>query len=161
MKKNVCDFVGEIKIKKIYHVFERDVDSPDFYKIIANYSLKEDSAQKGSGVFRGILGAYGYVTYDEPNVINVDNIDEEIDDYMNRSYVGTWQSYKNPTIIKRCMWGDCRLPFRFDFDIGSEEIRVNPKYASPEWDRFMQWKDLDIIKPKNSNDHATYKNPWW
>ena len=55
VKKNVCDFCGEVKIKKIYHVFERDADSPDYYKIIANYSLKEDSTQNGSGVFRGIL----------------------------------------------------------------------------------------------------------
>ena len=43
---------------------------------------------------------------------------------MNRSYVGTWQSYKNPTTVKRCMWGDNRLPFRFDFDIGAGEIAI-------------------------------------
>lgn len=43
---------------------------------------------------------------------------------MNRSYVGTWQSYKNPATVKRCMWGDNRLPFRFDFDIGAGEIAI-------------------------------------
>lgn len=47
VKKNVCDFSGEVRIKKIYHVFERDADSPDYYKIIADYSLKEDSTQNG------------------------------------------------------------------------------------------------------------------
>ena len=158
---NVCDFSGEVKIKKIYHVFERDADSPDYYKIIADYSLKEDSTQNGSGVFRGILGTYGYVTDDSPDVIKVDNTDQDGDGYMNRSYVGTWQSYKNPATVKRCMCGDNRLPFRFDFDIGAGEIRVNPKYASPEWDRFMQWKDLDIVEPESGDSRATYKNPWW
>ena len=59
------------------------------------------------------------------------------------------------------MWGDNRLPFRFDFDIGAGEIRVNPKYASPEWDRFLQWKDLDIVEPESGDSRATYKNPWW
>jgi len=47
VKENVCDFSGEVRIKKIYHVFERDADSPDYYKIIADYSLKEDSTQNG------------------------------------------------------------------------------------------------------------------
>ena len=161
VKKNICDFSGEVKIKKIYHVFERDTDSPDYYKIIADYSLREDSVQKGSGVFRGILGAYGYVTDDAPEVIKVDNTDQDGDGYMNRSYVGTWQSYKTPAIVKRCMWGDNRLPFRFDFDIGAGEIRVNSKYASPEWDRFMEGKDLDVVEPESGDSRATYKDPWW
>ena len=161
VKKNVCDFAGEVRIKKIYHVFERDTDSPDYYKIIADYSLKEDSAQNGSGLFHGIFGAYGYVTEDVPGVIQVDDIDQDGDGYMNRSYVGTWRSYKNPAVVKRCMWGDNRLPFRFDFDIGAGEIRVNPQYASPEWDNFMQCKDLDIVKLESGDSRATYKNPWW
>ena len=60
------------------------------------------------------------------------------------------------------MWGDNRLPFRFDFDIGVGEIRVNPKYSSPEWDDFMQWKeDLDIVESESGDSRATYKNPWW
>lgn len=161
VKKNVCDFVGEVRIKKIYHVYERDIDSPDCYVIIADYILKEDTTQKGSGEFRGVMGAYGYVTEDAPGVIQVNNVDQDGDGYMNRSYVGTWRSYKHPAIVKRCMWGDNRLPFRFDFDIGVGEIRVNPKYSSPEWDNFMQWKDLDIVEPESGDSRATYKNPWW
>lgn len=51
VKNNVCDFSGEVKIKKIYHVFERDADSPDYYKIIADYSLKEDSTQMEAEYF--------------------------------------------------------------------------------------------------------------
>ena len=161
VKKNVCDFTGEVKIKKIYHKYERDIDSPDCYLIIADYTLKEDITQKGSGEFRGVMGAYGYVTKDAPGVIQVNNIDQDGDGYMNRSYVGTWRSYKNPAVVKRCMWGDNRLPFRFDFDIGAGEIVVNPKYSSPEWDNFMQWKNLDIVEPESGDSRATYKNPWW
>lgn len=161
VKKNVCDFAGEIKIKKIYHWIDCYVDSTDCYTIIADYSLREDSMQKGSGVFRGILGAYGYATDDAPEIIKVDNRYEDGDGYMNRSYVGTWQSYKNPAIVKRCMWGDYRMPFRFDFDIGDGEIRVNSKYASPEWDRFMHCEDLDIVELESGDSRATYKNPWW
>ncbi len=161
VKKNVCDFVGNVRIKKIYHIWERDVDSPDYYVIIADYLLKEDARQKGSGEFSGIFGAYGYVTKDAPTHIKVDNIDQDGDGYMNRSFVGTWQSYNNPKLIKRCMWGDNRLPFRFDFDIGAGELVVNPKYASPEWDDYFQWDELDIVYPESGDSRATYKNPWW
>lgn len=161
VKKNVCDFIGEIRVKKIYHVFECDTVSPDYYVIIADYTLREDATQKCSGEFRGILGAYGYVTDDALGNIKVDNIAQDGDGYMNRSYVGIWQSYKDPALVERCMWGDGRLPFRFDFDIGDGEMRVNPKYASSEWDRFLRWKDLDIIEPESGDSRATYKNPWW
>lgn len=161
VKKNVLDFAGEVKIKKIYHISPRNASFPDYYVIIADCTLREDAAQKGSGEFRGILGAYGYVTDDVPNTIRVDNREQDCDGYMNRSFVGTWQSYKNPAIVKRCMWGDGRLPFRFDFDTGNEEMRVNPKYASPEWDRLLKFKDLDIVEPESGDSRATYKEPWW
>ena len=161
VKKNVRDFAGEVRIKKIYHISRRNAGFPDYYVIIADCTLREDAAQKGCGEFRGILGAYGYVTDDAPNTIRVDNREQDGDGYMNRSFVGTWQSYKNPAIVKRCMWGDGRLPFRFDFDTGEGEMRVNPKYASPEWDRLLQLKDLDIVEPESGNSRATYKNPWW
>ena len=121
VKKNVRDFAGEVKIKKIYHIFTDDV----------------------------------------PNTIRVDNREQDGDGYMNRSFVGTWQSYKNSAIVKRCMWGDGRLPFRFDFDIGNGEMKVNPKYASPEWDRLLHFKDLDIVEPESGDSRATYKKPWW
>lgn len=161
VKKNICDFAGEIRIKKIYHVFERDEESPDCYVIIADYAFREDVRQKGSGVFRGIFGAYGYVTDDAPGIIKLDNRDKDGDGYMNRSYVGIWRSCENPALVKRCMWGDGSLPFKFDFDIGDGEFRINPKYASHEWDRLFQWKDLDIVEPESGDSRATYKKPWW
>lgn len=161
VKKNVRDFAGEVTIKKIYHIFQRNTGFPGYYVIIADCTLTEDAAQKGSGEFRGILGAYGYVTDDVPNTIRVDNREQDGDGYMNRSFVGTWQSYKNSAIVKRCMWGDGRLPFRFDFDIGNGEMKVNPKYASPEWDRLLHFKDLDIVEPESGDSRATYKKPWW
>ena len=130
VEKNVCDFEGEITIKKIYHVFVNDTKTPeDYFIIIAKYDLKEDKEQKGSGKFQGIFGAYGYICNDYPGIIMVDNRSYDADGYMNRSFVGVWQSNKNTNLVKRCVWGDYRLPFSFDFDIGAGEIGVNPKYA--------------------------------
>lgn len=161
VKTNIRDFTGEIRIKKIYHIFCHDADSEDYYKIIADYALTEDTSQKGSGMFRGILGVYGYISDDAPDIVRVDNRNEVGDGYFNRYYVGTWESYGNPDLIERCMWGDGRLPFRFDFDKGDGETVVNPKYASPEWNDFMQGKGLEIVEPESGDSCASYKNPWW
>lgn len=161
VKDNVRDFMGEIRIKKIYHIKFDDDFFDHSYRVIAEYSFREDPAQKGSGEFHGIYGADGYVEEDRPGVILVDDRLYIADGYENRSYVGTWRSYDNPALVKRCMWGDYRLPFRFDFDIGDGEIRVNPKYASPEWDRYMRFEEFETLEPGRLDSPSVYKNPWW
>lgn len=80
---------------------------------------------------------------------------------MNRTYVGIWQSYGDPTVVKRCIWGDYRLPFSFDFDIGDGEMGINPKYISPEWESYLQRIYTDIENLENGRPRSTYKNPWW
>lgn len=75
------------------------------------------------------------------------------DGYNNRNYVGIWLSYKTKA-VKKCILGEYRLPYTFDFDIGDGEMRVNPKYASPEWEQWQsetfnpeekvrRWEDSD------------------
>ena len=71
------------------------------------------------------------------------------DGYNQRNYVGTWQSYKT-NATKRCIWGEYRLPYTFDFDIGDGEMRINPKYNSPEWE---QWQS-EFFNPEE-------KISWW
>lgn len=165
VRNNICDFSGEIKIKKVY-CFTAGL-GPDeyfpYYNIIAEYTLKEDPSQKGSGVLQGIFGAYGYINEDDPGVIKVDDRMDVADGYENRNYIGTWRSYNNPAIVKRCIWGDNRIPYSFDFDSGVGEIIVNSKYASPEWDRFMQHEDFEYLPQMDPDGRFIYryKDPWW
>lgn len=137
VRNNICDFAGEILIEHIYRIWERanDPDSPVSYLMICNYLLKEDPKQYGTGSFQGTYGVWCYI--DEVNKSVCLDIDlGGGDSYDNRNYVGTWKSYKS-NAVKKCIWGDYRLPYTFDFDIGDGEIVVNPKYNSPEWE---QWK---------------------
>lgn len=161
VQETICDFAGEITIKKIYKYIEEDSLLNDVYVIIAECNLVEDPAQKGSGEYRGIIGAYGYVAEETPGVIQVDDLNAVADGYANRSFVGTWRSCSNPALVKRCIWGDYRLPFSFDFDIGDGEMMINPKYTSPEWEQYRTGEELDIVEPENGNSRACYKNPWW
>lgn len=150
VKKNICDFTGEIQVKHIYDIWERadDPDSPDYYLMVCNYLFKEDEAQYGTGFFKGTYGVYCHIDEDNKKVC----LDIDLgggDGYNQRNYVGTWQSYKTKA-IKRCIWAEHRLPYTFDFDIGDGEIRVNPKYNSPEWE---QWKS-EYFNPEE-------KIRWW
>lgn len=165
VKNNVCDCSGTVRIKKIYRIWTRDIHSvEDYYVIIADCNLKEDASQRGSGEFNGIFAAYGYIPDDTPGIIMVDDLLHGVaDDYENRCFVGTWRSYRNPALLKRCMWSDFRLPFRFDFDIGAGEICVTSEYSSPEWDRFMEGEDFEYVYDRDSGRITTkyYKDPWW
>ncbi|WP_295730209.1 hypothetical protein [uncultured Muribaculum sp.] len=162
VKTNVCDFTGHIRIKKIFRGIEHDMDSTYSYSIIAEYLLKEDASQKGSGELRGILQADACTLKDTPDVVRIDESWADADGYFNRTFVGTWRSYNDPALVKRCMWGDYRLPFCFDFDIGDGEMMVNPDYASPEWDRWMYRKDIELILSEDGvHYNAKYRNPWW
>ena len=142
--KNICDFAGEIQIEHIFHIWERtnDPDSPDYCVMVGRYLLKEDEMQGGSGFFRGVCGVYCYVD-DETKAVCLD-IDLGVADGWNqRNYVGVWQSYKT-NVEKKCIWGEYRLPYTFDFDIGDGEMRINPKYVSPEWE---QWQ-YEMFNPE-------------
>ena len=147
--KNICDFTGEIQIEHIYNIWERanDPDSPNYYVMVCNYLFTEDKAQYGTGFFKGTYGAYCYI--DKANKKICLDIDAGGGELKNRNYVGIWQSYKTKA-VKRCIWGDYRLPYTFDFDIGDEDMRVNPKYNSPEWE---EWQS-EIVNPEE-------KKHWW
>ena len=144
--KNICDFTGEIQIEHIYNIWERanDPDSPNYYVMVCNYLFTEDKAQYGTGFFKGTYGAYCYI--DKANKKICLDIDAGGGELKNRNYVGIWQSYKTKA-VKRCIWGDYRLPYTFDFDIGDEDMRVNPKYNSPEWE---EWQS-EIVNPEEKN----------
>ena len=150
VKKNICDFTGEIRIEHIYNIWERadDPDSPDYYLMVCNYLFKEDKTQYGTGFFQGTYGVYCHIDKAGKKVCLYIDM-EGGDGYNNRNYVGIWQSYKTKA-VKKCIWGEYRLPYTFDFDIGDGEMRVNPKYASPEWG---QWQSEYL--------HEVRKVCWW
>ncbi len=64
-----------------------------------------------------------------------DNIESESDTYRNNQYVGTWSNYDNLS-IKPCNWGECRIPFSADLDLGAGAFSPNPKYFTLGWNEF-------------------------
>jgi hypothetical protein len=142
---NICDFEGQIVIKEIREFKELHLGSDDEFKsagfkaqglLLGAYNFKENPNQKQSGIFEGIVTLYWLV--DNNNRIQYDDIELSFsDNYNNNQYVGTWHKYGSH-IKKTCNWGEYRIPFSGDLDIGAGEFGVDPKYYNQGWEEFKK-----------------------
>ncbi len=156
VKDNICSFKGDIKIISIF--IDKDCDYEDFSNcgdLFASYTFYEDSTQYHSGIFKGITECSIYVDNKNKKVI-LDDLSDGADGYWNRSFVGTWTNYSK-TLQKKCIWGDYRLPFTFDFDCGDGEMHINDKYANNGWKTFNDGTEIVNV----ANDLWETKDKWW
>ena len=139
VKKNRCDFSGWIKITQIreYRTLHYGVD--DEYKttginkegiLVGTFRFEEDRSQNHVGVFEGVMTLNWYL--DRNGKVHYDNIEMESDTYRNNQYLSTWTQY-GATQGKVANWGENRIPFSGDLDIGADEFSVNPKYLDNGW----------------------------
>lgn len=139
---NKCTFEGEIKVKQIREYKNMHFGCDEEFKdagfkaqgiLFGEYNFKENPKQKYSGVFEGVMTLYWYV--DKHEIIHYDDIESFRDGYKNNQYIGTWSMYGGNT-KKTCNWGEYRIPFSGDLDIGAGDFGVNPKYYNRGWEEF-------------------------
>ncbi|MBK7212753.1 MAG: hypothetical protein IPH88_05550 [Bacteroidales bacterium] len=156
VKDNTCDFKGEIKLLKVF-LFDSCMESE--YKncgeLFASYTFYEDSTQYHSGIFKGVTEAIIYLDK-LANTVNIDESNGIADGYWNRSFVGTWTDYKTH-LAQKCIWGDYRLPFTFDFDGGDGEMHVCEKYINNGWQTFGDGSEVIEV----GKDMYEIKDKWW
>lgn len=127
--ENRCDFTGKITLLSLYEFEEYAIKGEG--TLFAHYEFFEDSTQEHVGVFKGTFECDVIVNHDA-ETIEFSEISMDADGYYNRTYVGTWQQYGSDRPLK-CIWGDYRLPFTFDFDCGDGEMVVCDKYVENGW----------------------------
>lgn len=156
VNRNICGFKGSIKLLK---VFLDDSCENSEYKVcgelFASYVFYEDSSKNHSGIFKGITECSFYLDKTGKQM-NVDESSDGADGYWNRTFVGTWTEYKT-AITRKCIWGDYRLPFTFDFDCGDGEMMVCDKYKMNGWQTFSDGSELISV----GKDKWEIKNKWW
>jgi hypothetical protein len=139
VKNNICEFRGTITISNIkkYKTISFGVDDKyknkgikGEYAILGNYKFSENESQAHSGIFKGVFQSNLYL--DKSNRIHYDDIDNISDGYTNNQFIGQWISYKG-NVIKRCNWGDFRIPNSGDLDIGAGEFSPSEKYLKFGW----------------------------
>lgn len=145
VKNHVNHFEGEIifneakEISKMHFGLDKQSNEYGFQTqgvIIGSYNFYEDSSQSFAGVFEGKMALWWYI--DRHGLIKYDRIEYYSDTYKNNQYVGTWTSYATGK-TKVCNWGEYRIPFSGDLDIGAAEFSVNPKYISRGWENYPDY----------------------
>lgn len=140
VSNNKCEFSGTIHLQEIRRQIYMHYGVDSLYKdsnlvhqgiLIASYQLLEDSTQKYSGKFEGII-TLRWVEF-ENHPIKLNCINSESDNYNNLQHVGTWTSYKSKK-SKIANWGLYRIPFsKGTLDIGAGGFSPDPKYKNVGW----------------------------
>lgn len=150
---NICDFEGEIKILHIREINKQQreeilkdgkeynepylikIGKHEQFMILAEYLLNENQNQKWSGIFKGILKSCFYV--ENGSIFYYDLDHGYSDSFSNNLFVGIWKMYNNSD-EKRCCWGNYRIPYSGDLDIGASEFSPNDKYLKYGWESYRK-----------------------
>jgi hypothetical protein len=98
--------------------------------LVGRFRFEEAPEQPHSGTFEGVMGVYWFVNHD--GVIQYDDIEAFSDNYKNNQYIGTWTGHRKGG-RRVANWGEYRIPFSGDLDIGAGDFGVNPKYIDQGW----------------------------
>ena len=162
VKTNICQFSGTIKItnsrtfKNMHWGVDDEFKNKGIKKqgiLIAEYHFTEDSTQTHSGTFDGIISTSWYI--DKSGQLKYDDIEKNSDSYCNNQFVGTWKGYKMTT-KRMCNWGDYRIPFSGDLDIGEGEFSPADKYLQNGWQRIR-----DAYTSNNEQARQLEEKQWW
>ena len=133
-------FEGSIRLTQVreYAVLHYGID--DEYKdagirsegvAVGAFTFKEQPKQPHSGEFDGMVVAFWLI--DKDGQLRYDDIEAHYSDsYKNNQYIGRWLPYGSSS-PKTANWGERRIPFSGDLDIGAAEFHPNPKYAGQGW----------------------------
>jgi len=167
VNNNICDFKGEIKPIKLFLFDECDRPPDSTYKcgtLYAAYTFYEDSTQKHSGKFTGIVESSVFVDGIKKVILIDDTDEEDADGYWNNSFVGIWTDYKTNK-AKKCIWGDYRLPFTTGvFDCGDGEMIVCDEYVKNGWQTYNHNPEYEYGTAEYTlGDSGKFelKDKWW
>lgn len=155
VKETICTFQGTITIVQAGIYSSADIKGYRQGHAICDVILFEDKKQAGAGSIKGklttkfVIDADGQFRYDATNF--------QSDRFTNNQFTGIWTSYKTGT-LKKCNWGDYRIPESGDLDIGAGEFSVNDKYVN------NGWKDYMLIftgTPTNAEARRREDFEWW
>jgi hypothetical protein len=125
----------------------------DNYVISGSYSFSEDTTQAHSGIFKGDFQSNFYL--DKNNKVHYDDIALGSDAYTNNQFVGEWIGYKSK-LIKRCNWGDFRVPYSGDLDMGAGDFSPYDKYLKYGWQSVRDMYSKNVEKAKQIEEAK-----WW
>ena len=157
LKNNICDFQGIMNLTEIKEYINHELPKYRRGYITGTYSFHEDQKQKGTGKLEGKFTSYwlindeGQVEYDAAMFV--------ADGYSNNEFEGKWISHSSGT-IKKCNWGDYRIPDSNELDGGAGEFYPLEDYWHLGWKTYVEQgnQDSDPIAIKAREIERT---EWW
>jgi hypothetical protein len=95
--------------------------------------FSEDTTKPTSGTITGKLTTRFYL--DSSQHIFYDNLNNISDNYCNNQFIGIWKKNKTDS-VKRCNWGDYRIPACGDLDEGAGGFSPSDKYLMNGWQNY-------------------------
>ena len=133
VNNHICDFTGTISIEDCREYIQIDDRKYRQGYAVCYVIIYEDSNQVSAGVIKGTLKSNWKI--DQKEEISYDGINGIADGFCNNQVTGVWSSYKTGA-IKKCNWGDFRIPESNEFDIGAGDFSVNPQYLKYGWQEY-------------------------
>jgi TPR repeat protein len=137
VKSGICDFTGIFRVIEAGQFKKIDFGIDEYLKekvkkqgyVIAEFILDEDTKQKNSGVFRGVLVTGWYVDMAD-KLIPAGLCSGDCEN--NNQFYGEWTSHKGGA-PKTVAWGLNRIPMSGDLDMGAGEFSPADKYLDYGW----------------------------
>jgi len=155
VKDNICDFQGIITVKEAAMYRETLDNEHSEGSVWGDYLFYEDKKQKGTGFFKGKL--ITDFALDKDDKLHYNALWLISDGYCNNLFEGTWVSYTNSS-VKKCNWGDFRIPDNMDLDRGAGEFYPAEKYYSKGWENYQYLFDNT---PEGEKARSLEKVKWW
>lgn len=165
VKNNVDEFHGTIKILTIKKLKTTDhgCAEDDKYKdlksqfaVLGDYNFAENEKQPHAGIFKGTFKSEFFI--DAKDRFMYDDIVNCSDNYTNNQFVGQWAQY-NSNVIKRCNWGDFRIPNSGDLDMGAGDFSPADKYLKYGWQNLRDFSGTD--KKLQAKAKTIEEAKWW
>lgn len=158
VKNTICNFIGTAKIidAKLYPV----KDKSNYTRGVAtvDFAIYEDVKQASTGVIKGRLLSNFMI--DKKGVLQYDGFYFYGDGFNNNQFTGTWTNYKTGK-VKKCHFGDWRIPDCGDLDIGAGEFSVNEKYVKNGWESYVNLMTSSHHSPLGQIAKEEENRQWW
>ena len=160
VKNTICSFQGTIKVIEAKLYIDEEEYFPEYKQgyVTCEVLLFEDNKEKSTGFIKGNLESKFLI--DNKGEFRYDALFYVADGFSNNQFTGTWTSYKS-NIVKKCNWGDCRIPESEALDCGVWYFFVDERYIENGWKTFWlaynSFKETEEVwKARKIEDEK-----WW
>ncbi len=156
VKARVC----KEPVKMLVHDDHNKLHEIPFRQGVAYCDIKftEDTAAHGSGTITAKLTTRFYL--DSNQHIFYDNLENLSGRNCNNQVAGLWKLNKGDS-IKRCNWGDYRIPYSGDLDVGAGGFCPADQYLDNGWQNYRDANFGGPETPKSRKAAALENVRWW